>query len=78
MKLYEVMGKPLPEIKDAPVGIGDITGLGAHIQKTGRPLINFVKSARELSMKGDDNEEDTSMNVDTEDTSDQGGIDILT
>ena len=66
------MGKPLPEIKDAPVGVGDIAAMGAHIQKTGRPLINFVKSSKELRMRGEDNDEETSMSVDTEENSDHG------
>ena len=74
VKLYEVMGKPLPEIKDAPVGVGDITAMGTHIQKTGRPLINFVKSSKELRMRGEDDEEETPMNVDAEETGDQGSI----
>ncbi|KAI6645804.1 Zinc finger RNA-binding protein-like [Oopsacas minuta] len=64
VKLYEVMGKPIPEIKDAPIGFSDVPGLGAHLQKTGRPLINFVKSSKELKMKGDgEDEEETIANT---------------
>lgn len=71
MKLYEVMGKPLPEIKDAPLALADIPTLGAHFQKTGKPLINFVKSTKELSMKAGEDEEVTTATVEEEIT-DQG------
>ena len=73
MKLYEVMGKPLPEIKDAPVALADIPTLGVHLQKTGKPLINFVKSTKELSMKAGEDEEVTTATVE-EEISDQGKV----
>ena len=73
MKLYEVMGKPLPEIKDAPVALADVPTLGAHFQKTGKPLINFVKSTKELSMKAGNDAEVTTATVEEEITN-QGNI----
>ena len=65
------MGKPLPEIKDAPVALADIPTLGAHFQKTGKPLINFVKSTKELSMKAGEDGEAATATVEEEIT-DQG------
>ena len=66
------MGKPIPEIKNVPVEANEIPGVVSHLKKTGKPLIKFVKSSKELSTTGNNDEEGTEAVAAEEEIPEQG------